>query len=127
MSDPTVKDSIDYENDFRALPSLEDLPAWIDARPHLARATDRDGRTLLHHASLRRSTPGVVRHICARIPHLARHRASSSSGWGHRLPLHDAVDSRLSPFTARALVEAYPQALRERDGDGNLPLHCAFF
>jgi ankyrin repeat protein len=74
-----------------------------------------------------------VRGICAQFPHLARDKAALSGLWGRgdpeqrreNLPLH-LVGSRSGLDDVRALVEAYPQALRERDQNGNLPLHCAF-
>jgi ankyrin repeat protein len=134
MSVPAVQDPINCEEDFQSFEecfqkggrlSLKDLPAWIEARPHVAHAEDGRGRNLLHRALVRRSIPGVVRWICERFPHMALHRASSS-GWGHRLPLHDAVVRHwIGLEDVRALVEAYPQALRERDNNGDVPLHCA--
>jgi ankyrin repeat protein len=135
MSVSAIQDPIDCEEEFQAfeegferggLLSLNDLPAWIDARLHVAHAVDGRGRTLLHRALVRRSMPGVVRWICERFPHLARHRASSE-GWHGRLPLHDAVVRRrwTGLDDVQAVVEAYPHALRERDENGDLPLHCA--
>jgi ankyrin repeat protein len=138
-----------YEEDFRSfvdgfclnggiLSVEDDLPGWLDARPHLAHATDRHGRNLLHRAIWGVVKPGVVRCVCERFPHLARvqnvppppqpsgQQGQDGRGGHWRLPLHDVVCRRhVDPDDLRALVEAYPKALRERNFRGDIPLHCA--
>eukprot|EP01043_Picozoa_sp_COSAG02_P085795 COSAG02_NODE_23375_length_720_cov_3.710145_1_plen_100_part_01 len=60
------------------------------------------------------------------------HKIQAEPGWvyekylpGGHLPLHYAAENQASSEVVAALLEAYPEAAREKDDDGYLPLHYA--
>jgi ankyrin repeat protein len=117
------------EEDFDAiLARLEDLPLprlreAFEARPELARVTDANGWTLLHHVVHR----GMPAHCAAVVVHFwpesVRHRARN----GGQLPMH-LVNHLTQHSAADFLLDVWPEAVLHTygpDEDGNFPFFCS--
>lgn len=94
----------------------------LNAFPGAATVQDGNGRLPLHHASA--NTTSAARGIIRLL--IAAHPASlKRTGWMQRLPLHVAcAEGNLE--SALDLAEAYPHAMRIKDGKGSLPLQAAW-
>jgi hypothetical protein len=119
----------DEEEDFNTIVALlEDLPLprlreAFEARPELARVTDANGWTLLHHVIHR----GMPAHCAAVVVHFwpesVRHRARN----GGQLPMH-LVNHRTQHSAADFLLDVWPEAVLHTygpDEDGNFPFFCS--
>jgi ankyrin repeat protein len=101
------------------------LDAWPDA------ALKAGGNsTLPLHCALRASAaPGVVRHIIAAAPTAVRLRETTvrfREGPRGATALHAALSAKpKAPELLFEVLDACPEAVRERDDDGVLPIHLA--
>jgi len=88
----------------------------LELDPALARDADPEGRTALSYACSNRADGEIVRLLLGADPSAARRRTTKHA----TIPLHAAYKAD----TARALLEVFPEGVRVRDMDGELPLHA---
>ena len=110
-----------YSSAYKLISKLLSLcPEAIDT-------CDKDGRYVLHVASAKISLSGdgsstedvMLCLLKAKPEHASKHESSTKM-----LPLHYACQTQ-PDRVIKALVDAYPHALRVMDADGNLPAHLA--
>jgi len=113
----------------------------LKAYPEAVREKDRDGCLPLHYAARYNSNAAVISELLKAYPEAVREKNRDG-----RLPLHAAFGKSLSRSSLPVLIflnfltdkdfipnaavilellKAYPEAAREKDRDGRLPLHDA--
>ena len=97
------------------------------APPDALRHTDSLGRTALHHTLL--AEPRTLAMIGGLVDYLLSCDSSTSMvrDADGNLPLHLACGYGAGVGVVESLVEAYPDGVLERNGNGNIPSHLGYY
>jgi ankyrin repeat protein len=99
--------------------ALSTIRKLVQSNPSLVRRRDSEGWLPLHHA-VKCANLAVVQHLVRQLRQTLA--GQTNQGW---LPLHIAIFYNAQFLVIHLLVETHPMALKEKDMDGNLPLHLA--
>ena len=110
----------------------------IDAWPESTKQTDAEGNTVLHTALNDMHTPGTVMvkliNACPSVAELKYangdtllHKAMAEFGIveNEELAMEEDRRSRRAEMVALALIVAWPEAAKEKDAQGDIPLNIA--
>jgi len=103
---------------LNAKTSLETVQLIVEVWPAAICEKDRQGYLLLHYACINECSHAAIQFLVEHWPMSVTMRTEDDN-----LPLHLVVNAKIME-NVQLIVEAWPDAIREKDGWGYLLLHC---
>jgi ankyrin repeat protein len=111
--------------------TLDDIRSIVSGNPDLLGQRDQWGSLPLHVALRQGASPDTVRYLVEQRPESVREPTHDRVAM-YKYPIHlafftrfDGLNGEAMKENVRALVEAWPESLEARDGQGNTALHIA--